>query len=51
MVTVPRGQAPTSVTLASPDLPADVAVPFTSSGGIVSVSIDTLQSSMIVVVD
>ena len=51
MVTVPRGQAPTSVTLASPDLPADAGVPFTSSGGTVSVSIDTLRSSMIVVVD
>ena len=41
-VLVPVPSAPTSVTLASPDLPADASLPFTYQGGAVSVVVPSL---------
>ncbi len=41
-VAVPLPSAPTSVTLASPDLPADVDLPFTYQGGSVAVVVPSL---------
>src|SRR5579871_268017 len=41
-VTVPLPSAPTSVTLASPDLPADVSLPFTYQGGSAAVVVPSL---------
>ena len=41
-VTVSLPSAPISVTLASPDLPADVDLPFTYQGGSVAVVVPSL---------
>jgi hypothetical protein len=49
-VTVPLAQAPTAVTVASPDLPADQSVTFTYGAGQVVVDVGSLVSSAMVVV-
>jgi hypothetical protein len=49
-VTLPRVQAPASVTLVSPDLPADQPGMFTFGAGQLVVTVGTVQSSVVVVV-
>jgi hypothetical protein len=51
VVTIPRSRAPTSVMLASPDLGADQPVDFSYANGEVSLTISSLVSTMLVVVD
>lgn len=48
-VSFPAPAAPTSVTLASPDLPADMPAQFSYQGGVVSVNVGELSSSLVVV--
>ena len=47
-VSIPLAQAPTSVTVVSPDYSADVDVPFAFSGGQVSFTIESLGASAVV---
>jgi len=49
VVAFPRAKAPGSVTLVSPDYAADMAVPFTYSGGQVQVTIPQLTSYVAIV--
>jgi hypothetical protein len=49
-LTLPLPQAPTSVSLASPDLPADQPATFTYASGQLSVNVGALLSSVVVVV-
>jgi hypothetical protein len=48
-VSFPAASAPTQVTLASPDLSADTPAQFSFQNGVVSVTIDQLQSSLVVI--
>jgi hypothetical protein len=49
-VSFPSPSAPTQVTLASPDSSADAPAQFSYQNGVVTVTIDQLQSSLVVVV-
>ncbi len=49
-VTLPLPEAPVSVTIASPDLPADQAATFAYAAGRVTVNVGTLMASAMVVV-
>jgi hypothetical protein len=48
---IPSATMPTSVTLASPDLTQDAAATFSYASGTVTVNIDSLSASMLVVVE
>jgi hypothetical protein len=48
-VTVPRAAAPSSVTLASPDVSSDAPVPFTYSAGQVTAQLSLMSSAVLVV--
>jgi len=50
-VTIPSATAPHSVTLASPDLAADSALPFTYAAGQISLTLPSLEAYDVVVVD
>jgi hypothetical protein len=50
-VTVPLAQAPTKVTLVSPDLAADQPATFSYANGQLAVQVGTLGSSMVVVIE
>lgn len=50
-VSVPLAQAPTKVTLVSPDLSADLLATFSYTGGQLSVDVGTLVSSVVVVIE
>jgi hypothetical protein len=49
--TVPLTQAPTKVTLVSPDLAADQPATFSYANGQLSVAVGTLGSSVVVVIE
>jgi hypothetical protein len=51
VVAFPLAQAPTTVTLVSPDYSADIVVPFTYSGGLVQVTVPQLIAYVAVVVE
>jgi hypothetical protein len=50
-VTVPSAQTPTTVTLVSPDLPAEQPAQFSYANGQLTVDVGTLVSSVVVVIE
>jgi hypothetical protein len=50
VVTIPSSAAPTGVAVASPDAAGDTTIPFTYAGGMVSVTLPTLEAYSVVIV-